>query len=874
MKYFKNITTAEEIKKQFRVYCVNMHPDKGGDLEEFKAMMAEYNGIIKNFEKAKEEARAEEEARKEAEEERKREEEEERKAAEALRDVIAKWSGKLKTVKPAGGWIEKPSADYLAAVKYNIKQILNKYFPGVDFKILLKNKTWSASAEIIWTDGPTVQQVEEVEELNLFISHYHTCSPYEDYGHDEEMKSTRAWREQYGQISADRFEFTRTFSDLGKAEVMAKIYEAFPQFAGMTKKSDAAFVSFDDTFRLCQFLGFCHKETGKAWADLSEEEREARRAHDDLFEAQQKVCHDLESTRSFYNKNTSLGSVIDAFLKVYTVSEETTQAAAEAAAAPVFEAKHGKTWQAIKKALGANVFCMSEDGSYHYKEISINEAAEMVAKGEKVYLGKPSMYDGERCIYGVNLGGAKVQQKRADKFAAVGIQISCYTCMSYRDVEVLQFAQNVIAELRQDAEEVEKQRKQWEEEQKNGKQKAAKADRRQKAAKNEKTAEDVDMTAAPAEGLELVEIADGVAVVGDQRTTYKNRKAIKAHGARWNKNAQQWQATTAEAVAELREWFGMTEPQSAADTEQPATEQQDESAQTAQDVAQSEETTASEEQQTASENEQQSAADEPQQDEATATNSETAEQQTAADAATCEQVEAVGALASALSFLIDAVILASKEAKAAADQAAAKAAEAAAADAAAEREQKRKEAAAILRSQIKKVSEQVASLSDTLAQMLERLNALESGQDVSEEATEEPQTGATAEDGAAAQQSEETAQDRKKSGSGSGVSLDMLRAAAEDVERLTDANEHGRAALSELYTLCACGVDVRDLIDEVRGINTAETFGRGSATEIRAKRSKACRAARNRAKVVLNAEELRTLYTWDDSTEPGSDKAA
>lgn len=691
MKYFNNISTAEELKKQFRAYCVSMHPDKGGNPEEFKNMMAEYNGIIKNFEQAKEEARAEEEARKaaeearkEAEERRRKEEEEARRAAEALREVIAKWSGKLKTVKPASGWIEKPSADYLAAVKYNIKQILNKYFPGVEFKVLLKNKTWSASAEIFWTDGPTTQQVEEVEELKLFVSHYHTCSPYEDYGHDEEMKSTRAWRDQYGQISADRFEFTRTFSDLGKAEVMAKIYEAFPQFEGMTKKSDSAAVSFDDAFRLCQFLGFCHKETGKAWADLSEEEKEKRRAHDELFEAQQKIIYDLESSRSWYNKKTSLGSVIDAFLKVYTISEETTKAAAEAAAAPVFEAKHGTTWQAIKKVLGANVFCMSEDGSYHYKEVSINEAAEMVAKGETVYLGKPAMYDGERCVYGVNGGGAKVQQKRADKFAAVGIQTSCYIYNSYKDVEILQFAANVLSELRKDAEEVKKQRKQWEEEQKNGKQAEHKADRSQKAAKSEKAADGVDMTAAPAEGLELVEIAGGVAVVGDQHTTYKNRKQIKAHGARWNKEAQQWQATTPEAVAFLREWFGMTE---------------------------------------------QSAADEPEADETTA-----------ADAETCEQVEAVGALASALSFLLNAVISAASEAKAAADQAAASEAEATAHDAAADREQKRKEAAAILREQIKKVSEQVASLSGTLAQMLERLNALESGQDVSEEATEE-QTG-------------------------------------------------------------------------------------------------------------------------------------
>ena len=819
MKYFNNISTAEELKKQFRAYCVNMHPDKGGDPEEFKNMMAEYDGIIKNFERAKEEAKAEEEvrkaaeeARKEAEERRRKEEEEARQAAEALRDFIAKWSGKLKTVTPAGGWIEKPSADYLAAVKYNIKQILNKYFPGVEFKVSLKNKTWSASAEIFWTDGPTTKQVEEIPELKLFISHYHTCSPYEDYGHDEEMKSTRAWRNQYGQISADRFEFTRTFSDLGKAEVMAKIYEALPQFEGMTKKSDSAAVSFDDAFRLCQLLGFHHKETGKAWADLSEEEREKKRVYDDRFEAQRKIIYDLESSRRWNSETTSLKRVIDAFLEVYTISEETTKAAAEAAAAPVFEPKHGATWQAIKKALGINVFCMSEDGSYHYKEVSIYEAAEMVAKGETVYLGKPAMYDGERCIYGVNCGGAKVQQKRADKFAAVGIQISNDGYNSYKDVEIFQFAADVLAELRKDAEEVEKQRKQWEEEQKSGKQTANKADRSQKAAKSEKTAEGVDMTAAPAEGLELVEIAEGVAVVGDQRTTYKNRKQIKAHGARWNKEAQQWQATTPEAVVSLREWFGMTE---------------------------------------------QSAADEPQQDETTAV-----------DAETCEQVEAVGVLASALSFLVGAIVSATEKANEALKKAAEEAAKATAKFEAEHRAEERKEAAAILREQIKKVSEQVANLSDTLAQMQERLNALESGQDASEEATAEPQTDATAQDGATAQQSKETAQDHANGGNGSGVSLSMLRAAAEDAQRLTMSGEYKRAALAELYALCACSVDVFDLIDRIKAMSedSEPTVLKTRCAEVR-------KFAANRAEVSLSPEVLQALYSRS-GTEPGSNKAA
>jgi hypothetical protein len=72
-----------------------------------------------------------------------------------------------------------------------------------------------------------------------------------------------------------------------------------------------------------------------------------------------------------------------------------------------------------------------------------------------------------------------------------------------------------------------------------------------------KHTEEEHTEAAPAEGLQLVEIAEGVAVVGDSRTTYRNRKQIKAHGATWNKTAQQWQASAPEAVARLREWFGV-----------------------------------------------------------------------------------------------------------------------------------------------------------------------------------------------------------------------------------------------------------------------------------------------------------------------------
>ena len=67
---------------------------------------------------------------------------------------------------------------------------------------------------------------------------------------------------------------------------------------------------------------------------------------------------------------------------------------------------------------------------------------------------------------------------------------------------------------------------------------------------------------------------------------------------------------------------------------------------------------------------------------------------------------------------------------------------------------------------------------------------------------------------------------------------------------------------------------MRDLIDEVRGLNTAETLGREPVEEIRAKRSELRRFARNRAKVVLSPEEFRTLYTWNNDTEANDGKAA
>ena len=42
MKYFSNCATSEQVKIRFKELAKKLHPDCGGDAQEFKAMMQEY----------------------------------------------------------------------------------------------------------------------------------------------------------------------------------------------------------------------------------------------------------------------------------------------------------------------------------------------------------------------------------------------------------------------------------------------------------------------------------------------------------------------------------------------------------------------------------------------------------------------------------------------------------------------------------------------------------------------------------------------------------------------------------------------------------------------------------------------------------------
>lgn len=49
MRYFANIKTTEELKKEYKKLCLKLHPDKGGSAAEFKAMQGEYEEAAKRI---------------------------------------------------------------------------------------------------------------------------------------------------------------------------------------------------------------------------------------------------------------------------------------------------------------------------------------------------------------------------------------------------------------------------------------------------------------------------------------------------------------------------------------------------------------------------------------------------------------------------------------------------------------------------------------------------------------------------------------------------------------------------------------------------------------------------------------------------------
>lgn len=313
-------------------------------------------------------------------------------------------------------------------------------------------------------------------------------------------------------------------------------------------------------------------------------------------------------------------------------------------------------------------------------------------------------------------------------------------------------------------------------------------------------------TGAPAEGLELVSIAEGVAVVGDSRTTYRNRKAIKAHGAQWNKTAQQWQASEPEAVARLREWFGVSA------------------------------TPTAEESDTANESE-------PQDEHAHTTESDRKKAFFVVFAA-CE----IGALDWYKSGYYTGGFAEEWE------DLEAVAPEAVTAWKESGKPLNRNECARLFGEELTKEAKDAYTVASHRAKYCEEWrDELREIWDIYKALT--ATDSATAQTGADATLYEadeitdtitDTAEDFADVLTAD--RLELLRSAAADFDRLTQAGEHIAAINARLSALFACGVDVADLVQSVD--------------------YKADQYARHRAAVVLTADEFRTLYGFSKEEQP------
>ena len=592
MKYFANINNAEELRKAYRQHVINMHPDRGGNEEEFKAMQAEFETLKKQYQngtrreqyahtetaeerarrQAEEQREREEWARWEAEEKRRREQEERekaeriRKAQEESRAAVRAWAQILErvTVDKTGEKArfyrfadKKEAAAFVAATKRNITKVINHYFPGLKVKITISGEIWKEKFIISWEDGPSEKQLRDTcKELAFFVPASYCCAgPGEDYGHHEERHSTAPWREAYGQAlgDVDDFETARTLSEEGKQEAEEFAAQFFKNWNSEAKNGEMLAATFGEFYEYM-------KATGR---------------EDDACRLWSNYAHGHDEGQIYYRV------IRDDMAENAPVSVSEEERAARRAAK--FAPRYGKALKSLQQLTGVGTtndgdpvcfFCNTDRNSR--RRLTIAEAVERLERGEAVSFGtEHTGADGDKWYWGKFAGGYKTQDKRAAKFAAAGLTIKGHTSPN-AFVTLHGIAPEFAAAIREDLADIDRQREAWEEAQQakqtdkadntttTANEGTQTAQERETAATANKTTTDTREAdsaseTAPADGLTLEDTAEGVAVTGNSRTTYKHRREIKAHGATWNKTAARWEATDPDDVARLRAWFALRE---------------------------------------------------------------------------------------------------------------------------------------------------------------------------------------------------------------------------------------------------------------------------------------------------------------------------
>ncbi len=533
MKYFVNFPyTAETLKAEFRELAKKLHPDTGGNAEEFKAMQNEYEQVTNNLKKANEEAEAAEDLRK-AREEARRREEEERKQEEARKAAARpeyerkckKWAHLMEDLKPYQeaeaaarknyGWSSQEAKAaghaYRAARRRNLVAMAKAAFPGVKFSASIYNG-WGGGATISWNEGPTVQEFKAATDYEIFVSGWDTFDGMTDCAGYERADFTE-FANNYGQfsgcVSYDRTEDKEHREHV--ADVICSIKpSAAEQRARDGRREDCTvFLSNEEIEQICSRL--------------------------DIDPEKFKKGHQIYSN---YGESRYFELFVEWFTKWshYTPKPK----------APEFAPKYGPTYKAIKKALGGNVF------GYRGNDI-IADIFALCDDLNGLEIGKIFIWEGKKEFSPMYSSNYKNTAARIQKMAAVGITLD-------RDGEKVQaVAEEVREALRKERADIEQQRQRWEAEQR-GEQAAEKAEKPRKERKQTESASATETTATAAEST-----ADGLTMeqYSEKATVIRGYNAEQAAeleamgGKEWRnlRGGKGYIFSTRRHGEQLAEWF-------------------------------------------------------------------------------------------------------------------------------------------------------------------------------------------------------------------------------------------------------------------------------------------------------------------------------
>lgn len=549
MKYFSNITTQEELKKQFRAYCITMHPDKGGDPEEFKTMLAEYEEAAKNCGAWTKETREEVQG-----------------VRRGLR-VVFFGPGMMETYYI----ITDVQGD-------NIKMV--RIFSH-DFRSLEDIDSYLGGE---WDDEKSRRELNKYDHIRP-LSQKFGIGYYWD---DVEQKTYTEQEISEAERIADNFDRWAANWKANKEEEERRAQEE-------ADREEAAIIAQWSGI-LEQLPEEYKRPEGLSWYDMTNEQREAERTAERKSNAARLAAFKRNLKAVFGHFWPGVKCSFKISRSIYsnaTISWTDGPTVEEVEACEVFNyflayyyksdpyADYGDVHRRTDLHNFRQMFGAFDCEDIDYDRKLSDKTAENVRKviadnfpeAEKARKEAGEKYNSCYCTFDLSTDDlsklcallgfvrpAAPDWETATDEEARAYYAACKPCDDFvqrvRNRKTL--SQNDTMRLYYStlwAYFVEFYRIKAEPQ----KEKTA----RKAKAEPETTEQQPNDTAndeAPAEGLKLVEIAEGVAVVGDSRTTYRNRKQIKAHGAQWNNEAKQWQATDPEAVARLHQWFGMTEP--------------------------------------------------------------------------------------------------------------------------------------------------------------------------------------------------------------------------------------------------------------------------------------------------------------------------